>query len=214
MAKKPIIAGQTGLEQIGSSDALCVNGGLAVGQTTDPDASAIGEFESTTKGFLLPRMSNTQRNSISSPAQGLAVFNTNIEGCDFYSTTRSRYHRAFQASGTPSFTLASGWGTGASSSIEGTDLAGKITITTGTGTLTITNMGTLNFNTAFPASVKYAIFLTAANASATGANMGAYLFCTSLGDSGFVIDASNSNVSNRVSVSTTYTIFYHVVQYE
>lgn len=39
-------------------------------------ASAIAEFRSTTKGVLLPRMTTSQMLSISSPASGLTVFNT------------------------------------------------------------------------------------------------------------------------------------------
>ncbi len=42
--------------------------------------SAMLEVESTTKGFLLPRMTTTQINAITSPAAGLMVYNTTI-GC-------------------------------------------------------------------------------------------------------------------------------------
>jgi len=38
--------------------------------------SAILEARSTTKGFLAPRMTTTQRNAISSPATSLLIFNT------------------------------------------------------------------------------------------------------------------------------------------
>ena len=40
------------------------------------EASAIANFESTTKGLLIPRVTNAQMTSISSPADNLLVFNT------------------------------------------------------------------------------------------------------------------------------------------
>lgn len=44
--------------------------------TTTPDASAKLDVSSTNKGFLPPRMTNTQRNAISNPAAGLMVYQT------------------------------------------------------------------------------------------------------------------------------------------
>lgn len=44
--------------------------------TTTPNASAILELNSTTQGFLPPRMNTTNRNAISSPATGLIVYDT------------------------------------------------------------------------------------------------------------------------------------------
>lgn len=40
------------------------------------DASALVEINSTTKGFLPPRMTTAQRDAISSPATGLIIYNT------------------------------------------------------------------------------------------------------------------------------------------
>lgn len=50
-------------------------GQLAVG-TDSPVASASVQIDSTTRGFLLPRMTTTQRNAIASPATGLMIYNT------------------------------------------------------------------------------------------------------------------------------------------
>ena len=44
--------------------------------TTTPDASSALDISTTTKGLLLPRMTATQRDAISSPAQGLIIFCT------------------------------------------------------------------------------------------------------------------------------------------
>lgn len=45
--------------------------------TETPDASAQLELQSTTKGFLPPRMTGSQRDMIDTPAQGLMVYCTN-----------------------------------------------------------------------------------------------------------------------------------------
>lgn len=45
-----------------------------------PDNSAILDLQSFEKGFLPPRMNQSQRNSISNPAEGLIIFNTD-DGC-------------------------------------------------------------------------------------------------------------------------------------
>jgi hypothetical protein len=52
--------------------------GLTVGSNTTTYASALVAIESTTKGFLPPRMTTTQKNAISSPATGLVVFDTTL----------------------------------------------------------------------------------------------------------------------------------------
>jgi uncharacterized protein (TIGR02145 family) len=59
-----------------------------VGISTDgsaPDNSALLEVKSTGKGFLPPRMTTAQRNAISSPAEGLVIYNTDekmLNVCD------------------------------------------------------------------------------------------------------------------------------------
>jgi len=51
--------------------------------TTTPDASAALDITSTTKGLLIPRMANAQRQAISSPVAGLMVFVTDVDGGRF-----------------------------------------------------------------------------------------------------------------------------------
>jgi hypothetical protein len=46
--------------------------------TTSPNASAILDVTSTTKGVLFPRMTTTQKNAIASPASGLVVYDTTL----------------------------------------------------------------------------------------------------------------------------------------
>jgi len=51
--------------------------------TTTPDASSALDITSTTKGLLIPRMTNAQRQAISNPAAGLQVFVTDLDGGSF-----------------------------------------------------------------------------------------------------------------------------------
>ena len=52
--------------------------------TTNVDPSAALEIESTTKGFLPPRMSTAQRNAITNPAEGLLIYNISTQNLNFY----------------------------------------------------------------------------------------------------------------------------------
>jgi len=66
------------------SDIYYNAGSLAVGTTT-PDASAILDVSSSTKGLLIPRMTETERDAIASPANGLLIYQTdNTKGFYFY----------------------------------------------------------------------------------------------------------------------------------
>src|SRR5690348_6900722 len=65
-----------------SQNTFPSSGSAGIG-TTSPNASALLEVKSTKKGVLIPRMTNTQRNAIASPAQGLLIFQTD-KGAGFY----------------------------------------------------------------------------------------------------------------------------------
>ena len=54
--------------------------------TTTPDASSILEINSTTAGALMPRMTSAQRSAILNPANGLLVFDTDVNAFFFYDT--------------------------------------------------------------------------------------------------------------------------------
>lgn len=59
-------------------------GNLGIG-TSSPNASAIVDAQSTTKGVRFPNMTTTQKNAISSPAAGLVVFDTTLAKLCVYS---------------------------------------------------------------------------------------------------------------------------------
>jgi hypothetical protein len=79
-------AGFTWYVNAGSSQAMTLNGSgnLGIG-TTSPNASAILDAQSTTKGVRMPNMTTTQKNAISSPAAGLMVFDTTLAKLCVYS---------------------------------------------------------------------------------------------------------------------------------
>jgi len=52
------------------------DGGTTIGQQAAPVASAILDIRSTTRGFLPPRMTTTQKNAIASPAAGLVLYDS------------------------------------------------------------------------------------------------------------------------------------------
>jgi hypothetical protein len=58
------------------------SGNIGIG-TASPDSSALTEMQSVTQGFLPPRMTSTQRDAISSPSNGLMIFNITT-GCPNY----------------------------------------------------------------------------------------------------------------------------------
>lgn len=60
-------------------------GNVGVGVT--PDASALLDISSTTKGLLPPRMTTTQRDAISSPIAGLTIYNTTTKSIETFDGT-------------------------------------------------------------------------------------------------------------------------------
>jgi hypothetical protein len=72
----------------GSANLNLSNGGVRVGSSyATTDATAQLEIVSTTKGFLPPRMTTTQKNAISSPASGLMVYDTDTNKLCCYNGT-------------------------------------------------------------------------------------------------------------------------------
>ena len=56
--------------------------------TTSPDVDAKLQIDSTTQGFLPPRMTTTQRNAIAAPVPaGLMIYNTTTNKLNFYNGT-------------------------------------------------------------------------------------------------------------------------------
>ena len=67
--------------------AIETTAGGAYINTTSVNASAILQADSTTKGFLPPRMTTTQKNAIATPATGLMVYDTTLNLISVYNGT-------------------------------------------------------------------------------------------------------------------------------
>jgi hypothetical protein len=52
-------------------------GSVGIGSNTTPNTNSLLDLNSTTKGFLPPRMTSTQRNALTTPA-GLVVYNSTV----------------------------------------------------------------------------------------------------------------------------------------
>jgi hypothetical protein len=65
----------TTLQTLSTKMTILGNGNVGIGTTT-PNATAKLDISDTAKGILIPRMTTTQRNAISSPATALQVFST------------------------------------------------------------------------------------------------------------------------------------------
>ncbi|MEK7645570.1 MAG: hypothetical protein AAB374_00440, partial [Patescibacteria group bacterium] len=71
---------------IASGSFTVAVGPVGIG-TTAPNTSALLDLTSTTRGFLAPRMTQTQRDAITTPAAGLFVFNTDTSTYNAYNGT-------------------------------------------------------------------------------------------------------------------------------
>lgn len=81
----------------GTSESMRItgNGSIGVG-TTSPDASALLDMRSTTQGFLPPAMLQSERDAISSPANGLMIFNRDTEEINVFTSSNGWRAIVFQ----------------------------------------------------------------------------------------------------------------------
>lgn len=107
------------IQQVGSSafvnpwtltgnDVFNTTGKVGIG-TSSPDASAILDISSTTKGVLIPRMTAAQKAAISGPTTGLLIYQTDAPS-DFYYYNGSSWISLREPNWTSAGTIQSvGW---------------------------------------------------------------------------------------------------------
>lgn len=75
-----------GIYQSGANTTNNFVGATAFGTTSAPNASALIDMVSTTKGFGVPAMTGTERDAIGSPRAGLIIYNTTTGKLNVYTT--------------------------------------------------------------------------------------------------------------------------------
>jgi hypothetical protein len=135
---------------------LCVyvqtaNAQMGVNSTgAAPDASAMLDVRSTNKGFLLPRLTTTQRNAMPAISNGLMIYNTTTAEIEVFRgfagwVAASRMAVPFTVSGSdPSLAIVQGSNTGAGYGVRGDAATGSGVLgysTSGFGVEGIGNQG-------------------------------------------------------------------------
>ena len=91
---------------VGGDVIMGINSAVGIGAAL-PDGSAALEVSSTSKGMLIPRMTESQRNLIAAPLAGLLVYQTNATpGFYFYNGSAWHFVNEFQAESDPEFTVS------------------------------------------------------------------------------------------------------------
>jgi hypothetical protein len=94
---------------LSGNDVYNTTGEVGIGTAT-PNASALLDVSSTTKGILIPRMTGAQRNAIPSPTTGLLTFQTDASA-GFYYYNGSSWVSVSEPNWTSAGTIQSvGWG--------------------------------------------------------------------------------------------------------
>ena len=195
--------------------ALMPGGNVGIG-TTVPAATSILDLTSTTKGFLAPRMTTTQRDAITSPATGLMIYNTTTNAYNVYNGTTwgavggggggswsdltvptGNLTLAMDADTTTfnwdTLTTGTGW-TGASTSLSsGTLESLSVNSTAATGnTQKVLSLSTAGAN-ATSTQTTYGLYATNTHTGTASTNVGGY-FSASGGTNNYAAIFENGNV--------------------
>lgn len=110
--------------------------------TSNPDATAVFEIQSTSKGLLIPRLSKIQRDAINSPAVGLLLYQTDNNPGFYYYNASNTWIRIGEETiiTTNTASITSNLGVIGSNTISITSNQGAITSNTASITSNINNI--------------------------------------------------------------------------
>jgi hypothetical protein len=161
-----------------------VKNDTAAGVNASLNASAALQADSTTRGFLPPRMTTTQRDAITSPATGLKIYNTTLGTTDTYDgATWQRFGQqtlikgSGSTSATTSLLVQNSAGTAALrvtddrivKTFNGLDLSGNYLYANGVGNASIFGGTSLLFDTTLSGSFRFRTGSMAVGASVADA---------------------------------------------
>ncbi|MCF6367125.1 MAG: hypothetical protein L3J35_13120 [Bacteroidales bacterium] len=89
--------------------------------TLSPVNSAALQIESTNKGLLIPRLSTSQKNAISSPANALLVFDTDLQAFSYYDTNAASWMNIPESNTFSNYLLISDFNNSVAGSITQSD---------------------------------------------------------------------------------------------
>ncbi len=134
-----------------AASEFIVNGAVTIGSNSSPDASAVLDIQSSTQGVLMPRMTENDRTSISNPATGLIVYQTDgDEGFYYYDGTQ---WQLISTGGSDYWSLYGNASTDSTNNFIGTTDAQPVVFkTNNTERMRINSTGQIGIGTATPSS--------------------------------------------------------------
>ena len=101
---------------------LTPEGKVLIGTVT-PEESSILQINSTEKGLLIPRMQTSEKEAITSPANGLLVFDTNLQAFSYYDTNATSWMNIQESGAFSNYLLISDFNNSPAGAITNTDIS-------------------------------------------------------------------------------------------